>query len=140
MKRRYKSPAEDELSENENEVGLSACVVDQAISQKLQTDKRPKRACRNDIEEEEEEKKGGPESIALWEVREGLLIGRLSFTDAFENSAKIAAFDLDWTLIKTCSGRTFASNAQDWQLWDEKVAPQLRSLIEKRYRIVVFTN
>ena len=62
------------------ESGLSACVVDQVEPEKLQTDKRPKRACRNDVEEEEE-KKGGPQSTAVWEVRDGLLIGKLSFTD-----------------------------------------------------------
>ena len=28
---------------------------------------------------------------------------------------KLAAFDLDWTLIKPKSGKTFAKNAADWK-------------------------
>ena len=31
-----------------------------------------------------------------------------------EHSEKIAAFDMDWTLIRTYSGRLFAEGVNDW--------------------------
>lgn len=59
---------------------------------------------------------------------------------------KIAAFDLDGTLIDTKSGQKFARGADDWKLWksaDQKeslVVDKLRQLVKQDYRIVIFTN
>lgn len=59
---------------------------------------------------------------------------------------KIAAFDLDGTLIDTKSGQKFARGADDWKLWkssDQKeslVVDKLRQLIKQDYKIVIFTN
>ena len=47
---------------------------------------------------------------------------------------------MDWTLIKTKSGKNFATNANDWTWWDDKVLPKLKKLVTDGYRIVVFTN
>eukprot|EP00662_Eupelagonemidae_sp_cell21_P036608 gene36608-62322_t len=33
------------------------------------------------------------------------------------SGSKIAGFDMDWTLIRTKSGKTFAQNRDDWELW-----------------------
>ena len=41
---------------------------------------------------------------------------------------KIAAFDLDSTLIKTASGKKHAGDAADWQWWDHCVPSRLRQL------------
>ena len=56
------------------------------------------------------------------------------------NSKRIAAFDMDWTLIQTKSGRVFPVNHHDWKLWHDGVPSKLRRLIVDGYRIVVFTN
>lgn len=53
---------------------------------------------------------------------------------------KIAAFDLDGTLITTQSKRRFPKDKDDWKLLNEKVALKLRHLDTEGYTIVVFTN
>ena len=54
-------------------------------------------------------------------------------------SRKIAAFDLDGTLIETISGKKFASGPNDWK-FKAKVPEKLRSLHSTGFRIVIFTN
>lgn len=56
------------------------------------------------------------------------------------NSKIVASFDFDDTLVKTKSGKAFANNASDWQLWCDKVKPKLAELHKKGERIVIFTN
>lgn len=53
---------------------------------------------------------------------------------------KIAAFDLDGTLINTKSGRTFPINVDDWKLFNDNIIPVLKQLTEKNYSIVIITN
>lgn len=53
---------------------------------------------------------------------------------------KIAAFDLDGTLINTKSGRTFPINVDDWKLFNDNVIPVLKQLTGKNYSIVIITN
>jgi bifunctional polynucleotide phosphatase/kinase len=55
-----------------------------------------------------------------------------------EYSNKIASFDLDWTLIKTKSGKTFPINKDDWTFLYDSVREKLESL--KDYTIVIFSN
>ncbi|XP_052225823.1 uncharacterized protein F21D5.5-like isoform X2 [Dreissena polymorpha] len=53
---------------------------------------------------------------------------------------KAAGFDIDFTVIKTASGRKFASGANDWEWWDPCVPEKLRDLHESGYRVLFFTN
>ncbi|EQC36121.1 hypothetical protein SDRG_06237 [Saprolegnia diclina VS20] len=54
---------------------------------------------------------------------------------------KIAAFDMDSTLITTKSGKTFAVNDDDWKVWHESVPTKLKSLVEDDgFQLVVFSN
>lgn len=39
--------------------------------------------------------------------------------------AKMAGFDMDWTLVKTKSGKIFAANSDDWLFLFEEVKPKL---------------
>jgi len=55
-------------------------------------------------------------------------------------SNKIAAFDLDGTLIKTKSGRRFPKDKDDWVIINETIKTKLKSLNNNRYTIIVFTN
>ncbi|CAL1540072.1 unnamed protein product [Lymnaea stagnalis] len=57
-----------------------------------------------------------------------------------EGSSKVAGFDIDFTVIKTASGRTFATGSNDWVFWDDKVPGRLRELHKDGYRVVFFTN
>ncbi|KAH6603788.1 hypothetical protein Trco_007234 [Trichoderma cornu-damae] len=74
-----------------------------------------------------------------------LLVGRYQPEDKDEVSRlkrrKIAAFDLDSTLITTSSGKKHASNAADWKWWDSKVPGRLRELYENEgYHVVILSN
>ncbi|TFJ84896.1 hypothetical protein NSK_003928 [Nannochloropsis salina CCMP1776] len=53
---------------------------------------------------------------------------------------RIAAFDLDSTLIKTRSESAFASSPTDWQWFAPSVPASLRSLHEQGYKIVIVSN
>lgn len=55
-------------------------------------------------------------------------------------SEKIAAYDMDNTLIKTVSGNVFPKSIDDWQLNMPDVAVKLKKLNENGFKIVVFTN
>lgn len=53
---------------------------------------------------------------------------------------KIAAFDLDYTLIKTKSGNLFPKDENDWTWLYDNVPNILEELAKNKYNIVVFTN
>eukprot|EP00052_Salpingoeca_macrocollata_P021016 m.179078 g.179078 ORF g.179078 m.179078 type:complete len:413 (+) comp21432_c0_seq1:192-1430(+) len=55
-------------------------------------------------------------------------------------NTKILAFDIDWTIIKTKSGKTFPTGPSDWVFWHDSVPKVLKSMHEKDYKIVFFTN
>eukprot|EP00592_Proboscia_alata_P006387 CAMPEP_0194353684 /NCGR_PEP_ID=MMETSP0174-20130528/1965_1 /TAXON_ID=216777 /ORGANISM="Proboscia alata, Strain PI-D3" /LENGTH=442 /DNA_ID=CAMNT_0039122339 /DNA_START=10 /DNA_END=1338 /DNA_ORIENTATION=- len=63
------------------------------------------------------------------------------YPSSVPQSCKIAGFDIDDTIIKTKSGKTFATNdLTDWQLWSASVKSTLLKLSTDGYRIVFFTN
>ncbi|KAL1925046.1 uncharacterized protein VTP21DRAFT_4700 [Calcarisporiella thermophila] len=78
------------------------------------------------------------ERISLaWGERDGLMLA------AHMNpagNAKIAAFDLDGTLIKPKQGRRHPKDSSDWEWWNPVVPLRLRSLHEEGYKVVIFTN
>jgi bifunctional polynucleotide phosphatase/kinase len=53
---------------------------------------------------------------------------------------KVAAFDIDHTIITTKSGKNFPTNAQDWKWFDKCVPDKLKDLNDKGYRILFITN
>ncbi|POY76877.1 hypothetical protein BMF94_0129 [Rhodotorula taiwanensis] len=55
-------------------------------------------------------------------------------------SAKIAAFDIDGTLITPRDGRRFPKNETDWQWLNPKVVPKLRELHAAGFAIVWISN
>ncbi|CAH0391580.1 unnamed protein product [Bemisia tabaci] len=58
-----------------------------------------------------------------------------------ESRSKIAAFDLDGTLILTKSGKVFPVDRYDWKFFHPDIVQKLRKLwSEENYKIVVFTN
>lgn len=61
-------------------------------------------------------------------------------TKGVVGSEKIAAYDMDNTLIKTMSGNVFPKSIDDWQINLSEVPGKLKKLYENGFKIVVFTN
>ncbi len=57
-----------------------------------------------------------------------------------EHQVKVAAFDLDGTLIKTKSSTPFAKDGDDWMMLFESIKPKLVDLAAQGYILAVFTN
>ncbi|TIC15809.1 PNK3P-domain-containing protein [Wallemia mellicola] len=53
---------------------------------------------------------------------------------------KIAAFDLDGTLIKPKSGSTFPKHASDWKFLHKNLKERLSSLIDDGYAVIIISN
>lgn len=57
-----------------------------------------------------------------------------------KSSAKIAAFDMDGTLIKTKSGKVYPVDTKDWQLAFPQVPKKLKEQNDKGFKIVLLSN
>ena len=77
-------------------------------------------------------------SSAVWKSHHN---NELLVLDSNErNVDKIAAYDMDGTLITTVSGRVFAKDMNDWKILYPEVPAKLRKLHEDGYRIVIVSN
>lgn len=57
-----------------------------------------------------------------------------------KGSSKVAGFDLDYTLIRTKSGKKWPTGPSDWVLWSDKVQGKLEELHKDGYKIVIISN
>lgn len=73
-----------------------------------------------------------------------LLVGRYdghgNTDESLTKRRKVAAFDLDSTLITSASGKKFSNDATDWKWWHVSVPAKLRSMYNEGYRIVILSN
>ncbi|CAN8104509.1 unnamed protein product [Discula destructiva] len=73
-----------------------------------------------------------------------LLVGRYEKADGTENRSakrgKIAAFDLDGTLITTASGKKFSDDPADWKWWVRSVPEIVRKYYTDGYRVAILSN
>lgn len=78
------------------------------------------------------------ESGGLWHVSRDLIVYTPPDVVA---KPKVAAFDLDWCIIKTKSGKVFPTDHRDWEImWPGKIIPKLKQLNESGYKLVFLTN
>ncbi|OOF96995.1 hypothetical protein ASPCADRAFT_205751 [Aspergillus carbonarius ITEM 5010] len=84
-----------------------------------------------------------PEQITWRVINNSAVIGKYISESGHKQRAekpRIAAFDLDSTLVSTASGNTFPRNSSDWKWWHATVPSKLKELNEKGYYVVVVTN
>lgn len=87
-----------------------------------------------------------PKTPLKWKTRGSLIVGDYrpsqdKVCDAeTQTLAKIAAFDLDGTLITTQSGSSFARSETDWKFSSSKVIAKIRQLHSDGYTVVIFSN
>ena len=90
----------------------------------------------------QEDGKSGPGASA-WRVAQSVLQLAPSaplLTHPRETEVRVAAFDLDGTLVVPKSGAKFAKNKSDWTWFDARVPDKLRELSAKGFHIVIFSN
>lgn len=79
-------------------------------------------------------------------IPQQLDVDKYSTSTGDQKLIKIAAFDLDGTLVDTKTGLKFARGASDWRWWTPKdsnkliVMDKLKQLAADKYIIVIFTN
>ncbi|QSS63654.1 polynucleotide kinase [Histoplasma capsulatum] len=92
-----------------------------------------------------------PEQVTWRTVNNSCIIGKYHQEQALEavksgKKRRIAAFDLDSTLVATKSGRRFPTNERDWKWWSPSVPDKLKQLNDEgflrviRYLVVVLSN
>lgn len=57
-----------------------------------------------------------------------------------KSSCKVAAFDMDGTLIKTKSGKVHPVDTNDWQIAMPQISKKLREMLNEGYKIVILSN
>ncbi|PGH07832.1 polynucleotide kinase 3'-phosphatase [Blastomyces parvus] len=86
-----------------------------------------------------------PEQVTWRIVNNSCIIGKYHQEQAREAvksgvKRRVAAFDLDSTLIATKSGRRFATSQYDWKWWSPAVPGKLKELNDQGYLVVVISN
>jgi bifunctional polynucleotide phosphatase/kinase len=85
-----------------------------------------------------------PEAVTFKIIDETVLTAQhgdpVAVVAAYPKPAKIAAFDLDDTIIATASGNRFAKDASDWRWWHVSVPAKLKQLHSEGIAIVFISN
>jgi bifunctional polynucleotide phosphatase/kinase len=73
-----------------------------------------------------------------WDINKNYMVGKTSNVNI--KNGKIAAFDLDDTLIKTKSGKDFSIDEFDWEMYDKSIVEKLNKLSKDDYNLVIISN
>uniref|UniRef100_A0A182QB07 PNK FHA domain-containing protein n=1 Tax=Anopheles farauti TaxID=69004 RepID=A0A182QB07_9DIPT len=80
-----------------------------------------------------------PTTADTWQAVDGKLL-HIYTSAGVMASEKIAAYDMDGTLIKTKSGNVFPKSIDDWQIAFSEVPNKLKTLHRNGFKLVIFTN
>jgi len=79
------------------------------------------------------------EGWAEWrEVGDGAMIAATEH--GLQGATKVAAFDLDWCVIGTASGKVFPKDLHDWKFLFPEVPGRLKQLNKDGYKVVIISN
>ncbi|KAL2430562.1 Bifunctional polynucleotide phosphatase/kinase [Exophiala dermatitidis] len=85
-----------------------------------------------------------PEKLVWRTVEKSLIVGRYDASRVPPQTrtlpVKIAAFDLDDTLIVPNTGNRWHRTATSWKWWDPSIPGRLRSLYEEGYLVIILSN
>lgn len=100
---------------------------------------KAKRRSQEDLTCDAKRKKSQEEGSDPWaSIEKGKCI--VFTSSGCEGRSKIAAYDMDNTIIKTVSGLVFPKNIDDWQLNYSSIPNKLKTLHANGFKICVFTN
>ena len=74
----------------------------------------------------------------MWNILDDSIIQYKS--DNFKFMNKVACFDIDGTLIKTKSGKTFPINGNDWIWLYDNIITKIQELYKNKYCIIFISN
>ena len=85
-----------------------------------------------------------PELITWKIIKQSLIVGKFAGTQAQDGTQlkrrKIAAFDLDDTLICANAGSKWNRSATSWKWWNTSIPSRLRDLYKDGYLVVIISN
>ncbi|KAI9478544.1 MAG: polynucleotide kinase 3 phosphatase-domain-containing protein [Benjaminiella poitrasii] len=87
--------------------------------------------------------KKSKENVVEWiKALDSVLIAksRMLQNGTMSEKCKIAAFDLDGTLVTTKGKHVHAKDKHDWRWWDSMIPKRLEKLSEEGYQIVILSN
>ncbi|CAL5219502.1 g1344 [Coccomyxa viridis] len=123
-------------AEHDPESKIVAEAVKDEVDEKEEEEKKPKKRAKKTkepVNEEPHEALEGPK----WLIHPPWLMYREGEP---ASSSKIAAFDLDGTLVVQKTAGRFVTSASDWKLFNKDVPKVLKEYFDKGYKIVVFSN
>lgn len=75
-----------------------------------------------------------------WSENNNYLKGICNHLDKLHDPVRIAAFDLDDTIIHKPSGRSKKVKSQKWKLVNMEIISKIRDLVNRNYIIIIFSN
>ncbi|XP_014467773.1 PREDICTED: uncharacterized protein F21D5.5 [Dinoponera quadriceps] len=139
-----------EMETDETEDRAKMLKLEKCSNEELECRKEEERSSSNDVHSDQktlhaaysassEENNSNSSVSAKWEsIDSGKLM--IYTASSVQNRSKVAAYDMDGTLIKTKSGLVFPKSCNDWQLLYPDVPGKLKQLHTNGYKIVIFTN
>lgn len=75
-----------------------------------------------------------------WDIQYNYIVGTTNIKLSNLTNQKIAAFDLDDTIIKPKNGKKFSESDDDWEIYNKSIPTKLVKLESEGYHLVIISN